>query len=1227
MGAPTSHVGSSLPSHLCYRLLILFVALCILPSRSSGQTLDQSEYAPSFFSGTYSFGSNFFAAQTYTAGITGSLSSVNVRICSNDAGVTVQIRDTVSGMPGGTILGSTSIPNPVCGSLNSATFSGVPQFAGTQYAIVVLDLTGGGPWAFMPAGTAYAGGGGSFSSDSGATWTPFGCCQGIFQFQTFVNPAKTVTSLADDGSPGTLRYEIANANSGDMITFSVAGTITLTQGVLELSRDVMISGPGAANLAISGNSASTVFQIDPNVIGAISGVTIENGNCNTFGCSGGAIYNDHGTLTVTNSTFSGNSAGYEGGGIFQYGGTLTVTNSTFSGNSAYGGGAILFDRGTLTVTNSTFSGNSGRYGGGIDNASGTVVVTNSTFSGNSAGYGGGIVNDSGILTVKNTLLANSSSGGNCYTDGSNTFTSAGYNLSDDTSCSSYFTQTGDINNTSGTNNNFAGLDPEGLQNNGGPTQTIALLSSSGAVDSGSCTDVNGNTIISDQRGVPRPQGNSCDIGAYESINSCVQPPSGAVAWWAAEGDVNDIVNGNNGILQNGTTFSAGEVGQAFSFDGISADVKIPASPTLNVGANSGSFTVAGWINPSDVSVPRPVVEWNSATGIYPGVHLWVGLPGPGGLFANIVDSNAADHAFYTSASVLSASVYQYVALTYDETTGVGTLYVNGTAVAQQTLGVFVPQTSFDLYFGIRPPSSVGPFTPYIGAIDEVQVFNRALTATEILTIYASSKHGVCEPPATSISLTSSVNPSTYSQSVTLTATVTSQSGSPTGTVTFKDGATTIGTGTLNGSGQTTLSTSSLTTGPHSITAVYANFPSFAASTSPPLNQSVNVAPTTTVVGSSLNQSTYGQSVTYTAVVSSNGGTPTGAVTFYDGTTSLGSGLLDGSGQATLAITTLLVGTHSITVAYGGDANFGSSTSAPLSQVVAKATTSTSLTSSPNPSTLGQSVSLNATVMGQYGGFVSGTVTFKDGNKTLLGTVTLSNGTAMLSYSGLGLGSHNITATYGGDTNDTGSTSPPVTQNVVSKTTTTTTVASSMPSGSYVGQSVTFTATINAASATGTVTFVQGQNTLGTVNVKSGQAGLATTSLPAGTLTITAKYSGDTTYAASSGSVSQVVSKGTTAISTFTISPKTVSAGQSVNFSATVSVTAPVGGAAPTGTVNFNSGSTTLAAGSLIANPDGTATVNVSTSRIAKGKYNVKAVYGGSPAYSGSSLGTITLTVQ
>jgi hypothetical protein len=184
--------------------------------------------------------------------------------------------------------------------------------------------------------------------------------------------------------------------------------------------------------------------------------------------------------------------------------------------------------------------------------------------------------------------------------------------------------------------------------------------------------------------------------------------------------------------------------------------------------------------------------------------------------------------------------------------------------------------------------------------------------------------------------------------------------------------------------------------------------------------------TSTSLASSLNPSNFGQSVTFTATVSSGSGTPTGTVTFKDGTTALGTVNLS-SGQAQLSTSTLSVATHSITAIYNGTSTFSTSTSATLSQAVkaTTATTTTTLASSLNPSVSGQSVTFTSAVIPST---ATGTVTFYD-NGISIGSATLSNGTAKLSTTSLSVGTHPITAKYNGDSNDSSSTSNVVSQNV------------------------------------------------------------------------------------------------------------------------------------------------------------------------------------------------------
>jgi hypothetical protein len=187
---------------------------------------------------------------------------------------------------------------------------------------------------------------------------------------------------------------------------------------------------------------------------------------------------------------------------------------------------------------------------------------------------------------------------------------------------------------------------------------------------------------------------------------------------------------------------------------------------------------------------------------------------------------------------------------------------------------------------------------------------------------------------TSVGITSSADPSAYAQPINLTATVSGSGITPTGTVNFNDGSTTIGSGTLNSSGVATLTTSSLAVGPHSIVAAYLGDSNNPAANSPPLSQVVTQAATATTVTSSMNPSTYGHPVKFTAAVSFANGTPPNGdlVDFHDGATRLGTGTLT-NGTATFATPKLKAGVHHIWASYPGNANLLSSESAELRQVV------------------------------------------------------------------------------------------------------------------------------------------------------------------------------------------------------------------------------------------------------------------------------------------------------
>jgi hypothetical protein len=226
----------------------------------------------------------------------------------------------------------------------------------------------------------------------------------------------------------------------------------------------------------------------------------------------------------------------------------------------------------------------------------------------------------------------------------------------------------------------------------------------------------------------------------------------------------------------------------------------------------------------------------------------------------------------------------------------------------------------------------------------------------------------------------------------------------------------------------------------------------------------SLTPTSTALTASATSIATGQSVTFTATVSASS-TPSGTVTFYDGTTSLGEGTLNGSGVATYATTALSAGSHSITAAYGGNSTFAPSTSAATTVMVSTSTlaaTTTTLTASTNSVGAGESVNFSATVTPDSGtGTPTGTVTFMNGT-TAIGTGTLTGGAAGYSSSNLATGANSITAVYSGDSNFSSSTSTAV---VVTVTTATPsfTIADSPASGTITaGQSAQTTITVTPA---------------------------------------------------------------------------------------------------------------------------------------------------------------------
>ncbi len=324
-----------------------------------------------------------------------------------------------------------------------------------------------------------------------------------------INNYGTLTVQSSTISNNTAAYGGGISNEGSAtITASTLSNNSASDGGGAIANSGTPSALASLTLTgshVSGNSGAFGAGID-NGYGTVSlsGDTVQNNTTASEG-AGGGIYNGSSAnglsaLTITDSTLSNNGApGGAGGAIDNDLGTATIGYSLVASNSAYSGGALA-NSGTATITSSSLVANSAtQYGGGIDNSSGGSVSTaGTTVSGNGAGYEGGGIYNAGTTSVSTTIVAHSTSGLDC----SGTITSTGYDLDDDGSCSFSGTSHSDV---------ASGLSSAGLQNNGGPTQTIALAPGSAAIGAVTSSALCAGT---DQRGATRTV--PCDIGAYDS---------------------------------------------------------------------------------------------------------------------------------------------------------------------------------------------------------------------------------------------------------------------------------------------------------------------------------------------------------------------------------------------------------------------------------------------------------------------------------------------------------------------------------------------------------------------------------------------------------------------------------------------------------------------------------------------------------------------------------------
>ena len=535
------------------------------------------------------------------------------------------------------------------------------------------------------------------------------------------------------------------------------------------------------------------------------------------------------------------------------------------------------------------------------------------------------------------------------------------------------------------------------------------------------------------------------------------------------------------------------------------------------------------------------------------------------------------------------------------------------------------------------------------------------TVNQVLTLSTPPNLNLADPTSTTTMLVAAPNPEGFGQPVTFTALVrpTTGTGTPTGTVTFTiDGVPqppSAVTPQASRAAVSQLTTSTLGLGTHTVTAAYSGDAMFSASTAlNPVTQVV-LAPTTTQLTAQPNPEGFGQPVTFTALVrpTTGTGTPTGTVTFtIDGVPQPPSAVTPQASRAAvsqLTTSTLGLGTHTVTAAYSGDAMFSASTALnPVTQVVLAPTldptsTTTMLVAAPNPEGFGQPVTFTALVRPTTGtGTPTGTVTFTiDGVPQPPSAVTPQASRAAVSQlttSTLGLGTHTVTAAYSGDAMFSASTAlNPVTQVVLAPTTTQLTA---QPNPEGFGQPVTFTAlvrpTTGTGTPTGTVTFTidgvpQPPSAVTPQASRAAVSQLTTSTLGLGTHTVTAAYSGDAMFSASTAlnPVTQVVLAPTldpTSTTTMLVAaPNPEGFGQPVTFTALVRPTTGTG--TPTGTVTFTIDGVPQPPSAVTPQASRAAVSQLTTSTLGLGTHTVTAAYSGDAMFSASTaLNPVTQVV-
>jgi subtilisin-like proprotein convertase family protein len=533
-----------------------------------------------------------------------------------------------------------------------------------------------------------------------------------------------VFSTADDG-PGTLRAAVNTAVTNRTVVFDVAGTINLTNVLVITNSYLTIAGQTAPGGGITVAGQMTTVQSAHDVI--IRDVRFRRGTTD-----------DSLQMTnVVNVIADHISAEWSDTALS----TLNSSNVTVQWS-------IIAD--TLYTNNPSTYGSSLRYGGGALSFNHNLYADN--FSGNPR------LGDNLSLDFVNNVIYNWGlfSG---QSDANSAFTNQ-------LNYSGNYLIAGPDTAAFGTNYAITNIAFWGGSTNTGIFQTNNFIDSNNngildGADTGWNMFTNSYTRFSrpfslvpvptdeaflayekvlDFAGVNLSLRDAVDTNIVGKVRSqtgtliSAPPLAGLVAWWKGEGNAVDSVGTNNGSVFGGLTYTNGEVGQTFKLDGSTSYIKVPASSSLNIGTNGNGVSIECWVNPTGSGASGyPVVEWDSAS--TDGLQLWVEANYR--LFANIKDTSGVGHTLISANNTVTSNQWQHVSVTYDKVSGQAILYLNGFVVASNNFGALVPQTSYPLYLGRRTFTGES----YKGLLDEVSIYKRALSQSEIQSIYAAASAG------------------------------------------------------------------------------------------------------------------------------------------------------------------------------------------------------------------------------------------------------------------------------------------------------------------------------------------------------------------------------------------------------------------------------------------------------------------------------------------------------